>query len=69
MNSKSLSLYDDTLLSPFVLLIFFSYILLLQFISRYCFPLVPHNVVAIITLCTTSHSVQFFVAVTLFADK
>ena len=34
----------------------FLLLVLLQFISRYCFPLISHTVVAIITLSTTSHS-------------
>ena len=63
IDSQFFLLYHGSLLSPFVyqaiclsVWLFFLYLVLLQFISRYCFPFIPHTVVAIITFYTTSHS-------------
>ena len=41
---------------PFALLFYYFFLsVLLQFIFSYCFPLIPHTVVAIITLSKTTH--------------
>ena len=62
MNSQYLSLMMIHSFLPlsvkqfaFVFTINFLLLVLLQFISRYCFPLISHTVVAIITLSTTAH--------------